>query len=50
MAQYEESLENLKIKQICAGCDNFTSYLDCHKHKENYRDYVENKCKFYEKN
>ena len=46
---YIESLENLKIKEICGGCRYLTSYLDCHINKEDYRDYEKTICKFYEK-
>ena len=50
MARYEETLENLKIKEICGGCTYFGVRLDCDIHKEAYRDSIEIKCKFYEKN
>ena len=49
MAHYFESIENLKIKQICGGRKHFISYLDCHANKERYRDYIKETCKFYDK-
>ena len=50
MAGYiEDTLENIKKKEICGGCRYLTSYLDCHINKEDYRDYEKTICKFYEK-
>ena len=49
MAHYIETIDNLKIKEICGGCKHICFALDCYINKENYRDYEKTTCKFYEK-
>ena len=52
MARYEQTLVDLAIKDICEGCQYFIKAPppnNCKILKQNYRDFIETKCKFYEK-
>ena len=51
MAYYDKSLVELAIEDICGGCRHFVSVpspLNCKIQKQNYRDFIETKCKFYD--
>ncbi len=47
----EKSLVVLVIEDICSGCRHFVQDhfpVNCKNAKQNYRDFIETKCKFYD--
>ena len=52
MAYCDKSLIDLMIEDICGGCRHFVTRhfpINCKISKQNYRDFIETKCKFYDK-
>ena len=50
MAYYYKSLVSLVIADICGGCRHYVqiaSPINCKIEKQEYRDFIETKCKFY---